>query len=202
MEYAELHCHNYYSFLNGMSSPAELAERAIGLGLKGLALTDDDGFYGIIPFAKKCQEVELPFVIGSLITTELDDKIVLLCEHITGYHHLSQLITHARHGQPKGEARATIKHISELSDGLICLIGGKEGKFSTLLQNKQVEAARARIEAYRQIFDDKHLFIHIYSILPRLIRSPMPYFLAGFSTKKKPLFLTSISTLLPQEMPL
>ena len=28
MEYTELHCHSYYSFLDGTSSPADLAENA------------------------------------------------------------------------------------------------------------------------------------------------------------------------------
>ena len=29
MEYTELHCHSYYSFLDGTSSPADLAEKGI-----------------------------------------------------------------------------------------------------------------------------------------------------------------------------
>ena len=73
MEYAELHCHSYYSFLNGTSSPAELAERAVELGLKGLALTDGDGLYGVIPFAKKCKELYLPYTVGATITVGQND---------------------------------------------------------------------------------------------------------------------------------
>ena len=37
--YAELHCHSHFSFLDGASSPAELVEEAVRLGLRALAIT-------------------------------------------------------------------------------------------------------------------------------------------------------------------
>ena len=50
--YAELHCHSNFSFLDGASHPETLAEEAARLGLEALALTDHDGFYGIVRFAE------------------------------------------------------------------------------------------------------------------------------------------------------
>ena len=50
--YAELHCHTNFSFLDGASHPEELAEEAARLGLAGLAVTDHDGFYGVVRFAR------------------------------------------------------------------------------------------------------------------------------------------------------
>ncbi|QSB06090.1 error-prone DNA polymerase [Natronoglycomyces albus] len=52
MDYAELHCHSFYSFADGADSPADLVEQAIQLGLKGLAITDHDGLYGVAQFAE------------------------------------------------------------------------------------------------------------------------------------------------------
>ena len=49
--YAELHCHTNFSFLDGASHPEELAVEAARLGLAGLAVTDHDGFYGVVRFA-------------------------------------------------------------------------------------------------------------------------------------------------------
>ena len=68
MDYAELHCHSYYSFLDATSSPSELVEEAVKLGLKGLALTDNDALYGVMPFVKECKERELPYCVGAAIT--------------------------------------------------------------------------------------------------------------------------------------
>ena len=52
MPYAELHCHSNFSFLDGASHPEELVEEAVRLGLHALALTDHDGFYGVVRFAE------------------------------------------------------------------------------------------------------------------------------------------------------
>ena len=51
-EWAELHCHSSYSFLDGASSPADLVAEAAERGLVALALTDHDGMYGVPQFAQ------------------------------------------------------------------------------------------------------------------------------------------------------
>ncbi|MFZ8997892.1 MAG: error-prone DNA polymerase [Ilumatobacteraceae bacterium] len=74
--YAELHCHSNFSFLDGASHPEELATEAARLGLEALALTDHDGFYGVVRFAEAAREVGLPTVFGAEITLTpgLDDE--------------------------------------------------------------------------------------------------------------------------------
>jgi error-prone DNA polymerase len=62
--YAELHCHTHFSFLDGASPPDELVERAVELGLSGLAITDHGGLYGVVRFAAAAREVGLRPVIG------------------------------------------------------------------------------------------------------------------------------------------
>jgi error-prone DNA polymerase len=66
--YAELHCHSNYSFLDGASHPEELATEAARLGLEALALTDHDGFYGVVRFAEAARAVGLPTVFGAEIS--------------------------------------------------------------------------------------------------------------------------------------
>jgi hypothetical protein len=58
--YAELHCHSNFSFLDGASHPEELAEEAARLGLAALALTDHDGFYGVVRFAEAARAARPP----------------------------------------------------------------------------------------------------------------------------------------------
>ncbi|MBA3289202.1 MAG: PHP domain-containing protein, partial [Acidimicrobiia bacterium] len=66
--YAELHCHSNFSFLDGASHPEELASEAARLGLDALALTDHDGFYGVVRFAEAARAVGLPTVFGTEIS--------------------------------------------------------------------------------------------------------------------------------------
>ena len=53
--YAELHCHTNFSFLDGASAPDDLVERAVELGLTGLAVTDHDGLYGAVRFVSAAE---------------------------------------------------------------------------------------------------------------------------------------------------
>ncbi len=68
--YAELHCHSNFSFLDGASHPEELVEEAARLGLEALALTDHNGFYGIVRFAEAARAVGMPTVFGTEITLD------------------------------------------------------------------------------------------------------------------------------------
>ncbi len=49
--YGELHTHSSFSFLDGASSPEELVEEAVRLGLEALTITDHDGVYGVVRFS-------------------------------------------------------------------------------------------------------------------------------------------------------
>jgi len=69
--YAELHAHSSFSFLDGASDPEELAEEAVRLGLEALALTDHDGFYGVVRFAEAARAVGLPTVFGAELSLGL-----------------------------------------------------------------------------------------------------------------------------------
>ena len=66
--YAELHCHSNFSFLDGASHPEELVDEAVRIGLEALALTDHNGFYGIVRFAEAARAVGLRTVFGAELT--------------------------------------------------------------------------------------------------------------------------------------
>ncbi len=68
--YAELHTHSHFSFLDGVSSPAELVDEAVRLGLDALALTDHNGFYGVVRFAEAAARAGLPTVFGTELTLD------------------------------------------------------------------------------------------------------------------------------------
>jgi DNA polymerase III alpha subunit len=72
--YAELHCHTNFSFLDGASAPDDLVERAVELGLTGLAATDHGGLYGAVRFVGAAEAVGLHPVIG--LEVEMLDPVV------------------------------------------------------------------------------------------------------------------------------
>ena len=71
--YAELHSHTNFSFLHGASAVEDMVERAVELGLSGLAVTDHDGLYGVVRFATAAEAVGLRPIIG--VEIELQDAV-------------------------------------------------------------------------------------------------------------------------------
>src|SRR5438094_115458 len=113
--YAELHCHSNFSFLDGASHPEELAEEAARLGLEALAVTDHDGFYGVVRFAEAARAVGLPTVFGAELSLGLNQPqngvadpegahLVVLARDPTGYAQLARALSQAQmRGREKGK---------------------------------------------------------------------------------------------------
>src|SRR5439155_15770420 len=57
-------CHSHFSFLDGASSADELVDRALALGLSGLAITDHQGLYGAVRFMSAAEAAGLHPVVG------------------------------------------------------------------------------------------------------------------------------------------
>jgi error-prone DNA polymerase len=146
--YAELHCWSNFSFLEGASHPEELVDAAAAAGLAGLALTDRDGLYGAVRFAKAAKERKLPAICGAELTLETANaapvrpsrparpahevpthtpRIVLLAENARGYANLCELLSLAQLRGRKRDARARLDDFAGRTDGLVALSGGAGG---------------------------------------------------------------------------
>ncbi|GEE01934.1 error-prone DNA polymerase [Gordonia spumicola] len=104
--YAELHAHSAYSFLDGASMPEAMVEEAQRLGLTALALTDHDGFYGVVRFAEAAREFDMPTVFGAELSLHHDapragavdppgDHLLVLARGGEGYRRLSRVMADA-----------------------------------------------------------------------------------------------------------
>ncbi len=71
MTYVELHCHSGFSFLDGASSPDELAAAAAAQGHEALAITDHDGVWGAMEFAVACEPLGVRPIVGTELTVHL-----------------------------------------------------------------------------------------------------------------------------------
>jgi error-prone DNA polymerase len=150
--YIELHAHSAFSFLDGASTPLELAGAAADLGYPALALTDHDGIWGSREFAEVCGGTPLRPITGAELTVELpadgpicrarDDisahrpqprpklmHLTLLVENAAGYRNLCRLLTaahsHTRDnpGRSAGQPWTTLEQVEEHAEGLVCLSG-------------------------------------------------------------------------------
>lgn len=70
VEYAELHAHSSFSWLDGASSPEEMVEQAAKLSLSALAITDHDGMYAAPRFAAAAEELGVDTIFGAELSLD------------------------------------------------------------------------------------------------------------------------------------
>jgi error-prone DNA polymerase len=130
--YVELHAHSAFSFLDGASTPLELAASAAAQGYPAFALTDHDGVWGSLEFAHACKGLGVRAITGAELTAregERDLHLTLLAEDETGYRNLCRLLTvahaHTRDNTPRNPMQpwATLEQVEEHAEGLVCLSG-------------------------------------------------------------------------------
>ncbi|RFA21372.1 error-prone DNA polymerase [Subtercola boreus] len=125
--YAELHAHSNFSFLDGASSPEELLEEAARLRMHGLALTDHDGFYGVVHLAEAAEAYpSVSTIFGTELSLGLSkpqngmadpegSHLVILARKQEGYHRLSGAITTGQLAV-KAEKGRPLYNLEQLAD--------------------------------------------------------------------------------------
>lgn len=155
--YAELHAHSAYSFLDGASTPEELAEEAARLDLRALALTDHNGLYGAVRFAEAAAELDVRTVFGAELSlsassvsearTEQPDPpgphLLVLARGPEGYRRLSRQLAAAHlAGGEKGKLHYDYDALTEAAGGhWHILTGCRKGHVRQALYQGGSEAA-------------------------------------------------------------
>jgi len=87
--------HSVYSILRGTIKIEELISHAKKSGSNSVALTDTNGMYGLIQFAKQVEEENIKPVLGALIDDPEDKNLaaVILAKNNKGYSALCKIIT-------------------------------------------------------------------------------------------------------------
>ncbi|WP_277210608.1 error-prone DNA polymerase [Isoptericola croceus] len=187
--YAELHAHSAFSFLDGASHPEELAAEGARLGLEALALTDHDGFYGVVRFAEAARKVGLPTVFGAELHLEapvpggapvLDPPtgvpdprathLLVLARGADGYRNLSRAIATAHlDAGVKGKARYCLDELGAQADGQwLVLTGCRKGAVRRALEEVATDggppgpqAARAELDRLVAAFGRDNVAVEV-----------------------------------------
>ncbi|SMX73405.1 error-prone DNA polymerase, DnaE-like [Brevibacterium sp. 239c] len=146
VEWAELHVHSQFSFLDGASDPEELVTAGAAAGLTSLALTDHNGLYGAVRFAHAAAEVGLPTVFGAELSVGLEEKIpgqtdpdathlLVLARGVEGYHRLSMAITEANLAGEKNRPVFGLEELAAMSGDWTILTGCRKGPLRRALND-------------------------------------------------------------------
>jgi error-prone DNA polymerase len=195
-EYAELHCWSNFSFLEGASHPEDLVEAGRALGLRGIALTDRDGLYGAVRFAKAAIPAPgFAALCGAELTLEPaaaepirpsrparsakdvptdTPRLVLIAADKAGYANLARLISTAQLRGRKRDARLRLEDLDGRTAGLVALSGGRNGIVEKALLRRDTEGATALGARLRDLFPGRfylELQHHARPEDPALIRA-------------------------------
>ncbi|MFI5627179.1 error-prone DNA polymerase [Nocardioides sp. NPDC051685] len=163
--YAELHAHSDFSFLDGASSPSALVAEAIRQGLRGIAITDHDGFYGAPAFAEAATTLgpvgesdRLLTVYGAELSLGLTkpqngiadpegSHLLVLARGVAGYRQLAGAITEAQlRGDEKGRPAYDLDELADRAraGNWLILTGCRKGEVrQALTTTGPIAAARA-----------------------------------------------------------
>ncbi|MEV4624158.1 error-prone DNA polymerase [Asanoa sp. NPDC049573] len=179
--YAELHCHSNFSFLDGASHPEELAEEARRLGLTALAMTDHDGFYGVVRFSEAARALGLKTIFGAELSLsegvrgkdtvirsgEPDPHgrhLLALAHGTEGYARLSSVIGQAQlDGGEKGRpAYGPLEDVAEqLRDHVLVLTGCRKGTVPAALLTEGVDAAARELDRLATLFGADNVAVEL-----------------------------------------
>ncbi|WP_433674114.1 error-prone DNA polymerase [Microbacterium gorillae] len=191
LPYAELHVHSSFSFLDGASSPEELVEEAERLGLHALAITDHDGFYGIVRFAEAAEATGVNTVFGAELSLSLPGPqngqadpagahLLVLARGEEGYHRLAGAITRAQlRGGEKGRPLYDLDELGAESGGeWVVLTGCRKGLVRQALEGPDspvlgrllgssfagepgIEGASAALERLTSLFGPDNVYVEL-----------------------------------------
>ncbi|GIE96864.1 error-prone DNA polymerase [Paractinoplanes rishiriensis] len=173
--YAELHCHTNFSFLDGASHPEELAEEAVRLGLTGLAVTDHDGFYGVVRFSEAAGGLKLPTIFGAELSLELTKPqngepdpegrhLLVLARDAAGYAALGRTIGEGQlAGAEKGKPDyGQLEQIAEQLRGHVTVLTGcRKGLVPHALATGGIERAAWELDRLTGLFGAEHVAVEL-----------------------------------------
>lgn len=161
--FVHLRAHSYYSLLEGLVSPAGLAQAAAAQGMPALALTDHNLLTGAIEFYDACRQVGVKPVLGLQLDVTLPagfpslpvasgvGSLALLAMDLTGWASLCRLSS-VYQANMAGNQPVPFERVAENNAGLICLSGGRNGWTEVLLSRGEQAAAQAYLCLLGELF--------------------------------------------------
>jgi error-prone DNA polymerase len=156
--YVELHCLSNFSFLKGASFPEELINRALMLGYRGLALTDECSMAGVVRAHMavknaRDQAEHFKLIIGSEFVMADEIRVVLLAQTRLGYGRICGLITQCRQRAEKGSYRLDLEQLlnAPLEDTLLLWVAPASADNSADF----IQRSRTVLQQLKQVFDGR-----------------------------------------------
>ncbi len=164
MRVIPLHCHSYWSLLDGVASISDIVSFAQATNLPAIALTDSNALYGAMEFVTECRKVGIAPILGTELSWAGGNTLVLLAQNMRGYGNLCRLITCL---QSASDREATLARgldwdaLAAHTDGLIALSGGWRGPIDAHLRRDDLKHAESLTREFINLFGPDRFFVEL-----------------------------------------
>ena len=160
MPFVHLHLHTEYSLVDGLIRIKSLVKEVAAAGMPAVAVTDMSNQFALIKFYKAALNAGVKPLIGVETwvrrTGGEPTRLVLLCQNLTGYRHLTQLVSRTYlEGQQRGIPMLDYAWLKGQTDGLIALSGGREGELGQALLNDRLDQAHTWLKDWQKLFPQR-----------------------------------------------
>ena len=195
-DFIHLHVHTYYSILDGQSSIKKLVDKAIGNGMRGMAITDHGDMFGIKEFhdyvgginkGRKKEGLE-PFkpIFGCEMYVSRNGAkelrrgkedmsgyhLIVLAKNYKGYKNLIKLVSNSWVDGYYMRPRTDRADLERYHEGLIVCSACIAGEVPHKILNGDIAGAREAIEWYHGLFgDDYYLELQRHEVTDPNIRA-------------------------------
>lgn len=188
MSFVHLHVHSYYSLMDGLNSPAELAQAAKDAGQKALAITDHGTLSSHRDFQKACADIGIKPILGVeayISPTDRFDRssktdksiqaynhIILLAKNQVGLNNIHALQEIAWNEGFYHKPRIDREVLKEYAEGIIVLSGCLNGLISKAIERQEFSEAKLILKDFKQTFGED-FYIEVQSHNPKEINSKL-----------------------------
>ena len=195
-DFIHLHVHSYYSILDGQSSIEKLVDKAIGNGMRGMALTDHGDMFGVKELFDYCNKVNgkrkkeglEPFkpIFGcemyvahrkkEMREADKGDKsgwhLIVLAKNYNGYKNLIKLVSRSWVDGFYMRPRTDRDDLERFHEDLIVCSACIAGEVPAKIIRDDIAGAREAIEWYHRVFgDDYYLELQRHEVTDPSIRA-------------------------------
>jgi DNA polymerase-3 subunit alpha len=170
VSFVHLHVHSYYSLMDGLNSPAELAKAAKDAGQNSIAITDHGTLSSHRDFQIACKELDIKPILGVEAyisptdrfdkssktdkTTQAYNHIILLAKNNTGLKNINALQEIAWNEGFYHKPRIDREVLKEYAEGIIVLSGCLNGLISKAIEKEDLSSARLLLKWFKQTFKE------------------------------------------------
>ena len=195
-DFIHLHVHTYYSILDGQSKIKNLVDKAVGDGMRGMAITDHGDMFGIKEFHDYCIGVNknrkkegldpfIPIFGCEMYVSRHGSKslrrgkedqggyhLIVLAKNYQGYKNLIKLVSNSWVDGYYMRPRTDREDLEKYHEGLIICSACIAGEVPAKILKGDMAGAREALEWYHRVFgEDYYLELQRHEVKDPTVRA-------------------------------